>query len=279
MKSGKLKFFLLFSLAIIYLLFDIYFPQANLQVDFLAIGQGNAVLMQTPSGQTILFDGGPDNTLLTELGEVLPWWKRRIDYVLISHYHADHFAGLLELAEHYRLGEVIVTGHQPSNDLLFQLWQNKIAEYNIKVTVAYPGEKWELGNNLSWQVLSADAGQQDYNDNSLVVRVSYGQMDWLFPGDLTALKEKEVLASGFTLDSEVLNVGHHGSKYSSSPDWLQAISPELCLIQSEEGNSFGHPHQELLQRLEEVNCRVERNDQQGRITVFSDGQDWWIKAR
>ena len=279
MKLKSIKFIFITAVLIIgWLGFGLWRSNNYLQAHFLNIGQGTAVLIRTQSGVNILVDAGPDNLLLAELGEVLHWWDRRLDYVIISHHHADHIGGLIELARRYQIGEVLTTDHHPDQDLLYGLWQAEISKHQIKVTEVEVGASWQVGENLSWQILSADDYHEEYNDNSLVLRLTYGQIDWLFPGDLTSAKELDVLLAGWPLAAEILNVGHHGSKYSSSLEWLRAIQPKLCIIQSGLGNKFGHPHQEAINRLNQVGCQVWRNDQQGKITTWSYGQDYWVKS-
>ena len=249
----------------------------NLQLHFLDIGQGDAILIRTPSGHNILIDGGADNLLLPKMAEVLPWWDNTIDYIVISHYHADHMMGLMELLNKYKVGEILVTAHQPEEDLLFQVWQQALSKHNLESRIVSPGEIWQLTNDLSWQVLLADDHHEDFNSNSLILKLNFKEIDILFTGDLPITEEESLLRGNFNLQSEILKIGHHGSKHSSSQEFLQAVQPELCVIQSGEGNKFGHPTQEALDRLEQVNCQVLRNDQRGTISVFSDGQQYWTR--
>jgi len=256
------------------LFFSLNKKDDNLVVSFLNIGQGDAILIQMPQGENILIDGGEDNLLLSEVAKALPWWERKIDYIIISHYHADHITGLMELLNKYEVEHILTTNHRPVEDLLYQEWLVALARHNLKETIVQRGEKFILDDNLFWQVLLADDYHEDYNDNSLVVRLSFGKIDYLFMGDLSSEQEEKLINSPLIIDSEILKVGHHGSKYSSGEDFLAVIKPELCVIQSGEGNKFGHPHQEAIDRLQAVNCHIEYNQLSGLITVISDGQDW-----
>lgn len=251
--------------------------EKKLEIYFLDIGQGDAILIRTPEGKNILIDGGPDNLLLYRLGEFLPWWERKIDYLVISHYHADHMLGLIELLDKYQVNNVLVSAHQPEGDFLFDLWQKKLLAKNVKPQIVKAGEKFLFTDDLFFQVLSADFNHEDYNDNSVVIKLTYQQIDLLLTGDFTSVEEEDLLKSSFDLASEILKVGHHGSKYSSSAEFLVRVQPELCLIQLGQDNSFGHPHPELLERLAEIHCQVFRNDLLGTIKVVSDGSTWQIK--
>ncbi len=264
------KLILIFILIILIILFFSIKPDNNLAVHFLDIGQGDAILIRTPDGQNILIDGGPDNLLLHQVAAYLPWWERTIDYVVISHYHADHMMGLPALLDKYEIKNILVTSHQP-DDFLYKTWQEKLQANNLKPQIVNKGEKFIINNNLSWQVLSADSYHEDYNNNSLVIKLSHGNIDFLFTGDLATEGEEILLQTNFDLDSEILKIGHHGSKYSSSPEFLQAVNPEFCIIQYGDDNKFGHPHQETIERLQDINCQIERW-----VSVFSDGQDYWF---
>ena len=251
-------------------------PRDNyLEVDFLDIGQGDATLIRTPQGQNILIDGGPDNSLLSQVAASLPWWEREIDYVIVTRWHEDHFAGLIELFNKYKVKNILATGHQPSEDFLYQTWLAALAKHGLSTQVLEPGQKFIVSTDLYWQVLSADTSHEDYNENSLVVRLTFDQVDFLFMGDLPSGGENKLLAQDWNLDSEILKVGHHGSKYSSGSDFLQAVEPELCIIESGVDNKFGHPHQEALGRLRDIGCQI-WNTQDGPLKLISDGQSWAV---
>jgi len=274
---NKLKIIIGVILLLLILFFSLNKNNNNLMVSFLDIGQGDAILIQAPTGQNILIDGGADNKLLSEIAKNLPWWERKIDYLIISHYHADHIMGLMELLNKYEVEHILTTGHQPTDDFLYQIWIDALTAHNLRETIVQPGEKFILNNNLSWQVLLADGYHEDYNENSLVMRLRFGRIDYLFMGDLPSTQESKLLQSPFILESEIFKVGHHGSQYSSGQDFLAAVSPELCIIQSGQGNKFGHPHQEALDRLRTIGCQIEQNQFRGTINIISDGQNWLIR--
>jgi competence protein ComEC len=272
---SKLKIIIPFILIILIILF-LSLKSANyLEVYFLDIGQGDAILIRTPDGQNILIDGSADNLLLSQVANNLPWWERTIDYVIISHYHADHMMGLPALLDKYQVKNILVTSHEP-DDFLYKVWQEKLVQHNLVPQIVNRGEQFIINNNLSWQILSADNYHEDYNNNSLVIKLSYDDIDFLFTGDLPSEGEEILLAHNFDLDSEILKVAHHGSKYSSSQEFLQAVSPEVCVIQVGEDNKFNHPHPDALHRLDNINCQVKRNDLEGTISIYSDGQTYWL---
>ncbi|RJQ35200.1 MBL fold metallo-hydrolase [Candidatus Parcubacteria bacterium] len=270
---NKLKtVFLLIVVGLGVLFYTLKTEVNDLEINFFAIGQGDAILIRTPEGQNILIDGGPDNLLLYHLGETLPWWERTIDYLVITHYHADHYLGFPELLKKYRVKNILVTAHQP-DDFLYSIWQQALVENNLKPSIVLAGEKFVVSDDLSWQVLLADYNHEDFNENSLVLRLTYGNTNFLFAGDLPISGEQKLLSLGFDLSSQVLKVGHHGSKYSSGSDFLSAVDPDICVIQSGQDNKFGHPHQEALVRLAQANCLIFDTQNGDSIKLISDGQN------
>ncbi|MBT4849984.1 MBL fold metallo-hydrolase [Candidatus Parcubacteria bacterium] len=242
-----------------------------LEVDFLDVGQGDAILIKTPTGKNILIDGGADNKLLSQLADNLAWWEREIDYLVITHFHADHIMGLPELLNKYKVKNILVSNHQ-TKDFLYQLWSDRLIEKKLSAQIVGAGERFVIAEDLYWQVLSADDYHEDYNDNSVVIRLTHGSIDFLFTGDLPTTGEDKILATDLVLESEVLKIGHHGSKYSSGEEFLKAVSPQICVIQSGKDNKFGHPHPETINRLTNIGCQIKDTQNQGLIKIFSDGQ-------
>lgn len=251
------------------LFFSIYKDNNKLKLYFLDIGQGDAILIRTPEGQNILIDGGEDNRLLSEIAKALPWWERQIDYLVITHYHADHMMGLPELLNKYKVKNILVTAHQP-DDFLYNLWIDKLDEQDITSTIVYAGDKFIINDDLYWQILLADSNHEDYNENSVVIRLSYKGQGFLFTGDLGIEGEENLLALDMDISADYLKVGHHGSRYSSSEAFLQAVEPKICIIQSGVDNKFGHPHQEALDRLRATGCQIMDTQDLGLISFEID---------
>ena len=241
----------------------------NLSVHFLDVGQGDAIFIRTPEGQNILIDGGEDNKLLSEISKVLPWWEKRINYLIITHYHADHMMGLPELLNKYKIKNVLITAHQP-DDFLYQILVEKLVEQNIKPTIVKAGDRFVVSEDLYWQVILSDSHHEDYNENSLVIRLSYKDQDFMFMGDLGIEGEAKILASGMDISSEYLKVGHHGSRHSSSEEFLEAVKPQICIIQSGLDNKHDHPHIETIDRLKDVGCKIFDNQNLGLISFEID---------
>ena len=265
------KYIIIILLILSFLLFSLE-DDNSLKVNFLDIGQGDSILLSV-NDINILIDGGPDNILLHRLGEVLPWYERKIDYLVISHYHADHFVGFIELIDKYEIVEVLVTCHEP-DDFLYHIFMNKLKEKNLKINIINKGDRYIISEGVYFDIILADCVHEDYNDNSIVLKFKYYNTDILFTGDLTSLQEVNILDQD--LESEILKVGHDGSRWSSSKEFLEAIQPKVCIIQSGRDNSFGHPHKEAIERLENIGCEVYNNQFNGTITLISDGDEYFI---
>jgi len=252
-------------------------PDGQLHVRFLDVGQGDAALITLPRGQQVLIDGGPSPTaLLSELGRAMPFWDRNIELVILSHPDEDHLMGLVGLLERYQVDRVIDSITDAESNLSLQ-WQQLLREKNTPVQQAHAGRSVDLGEGAYLEVLYPQPGllAQDVsniNNASTVLRLVYGQVSFLFTGDLEEEGEDTLLQSGHSLDSTVLKVSHHGAKEATTNLFLQAVDPQLAVI-SVGGNRFGHPAQETLARLADV--PVLRTDRTGTVDVRTDGVTCW----
>ena len=243
---------------------------AKLEVNFLDVGQGDAALIKTPAGRTILIDGGPDNKVLWRLGENLPFYRRRLDLVIFSHYHEDHVTGLIEILKRYRVKKIIYadnkSGVTATAAILIKEAQTKkipIASINSQATLS-------LGDNCALVFLSPTAlGVKIDPNNSLVVKLNCAGEKFLFVGDNSAVVEKALLTSGFALKADVLKAAHHGSNSASSAAFLQAVNPSLLAISVGADNKFGHPSPQTLERAAALDIDIKRTDQLGSVKIFS----------
>jgi len=249
-------------------------PDGRLHVYFLDVGQGDAILVQAPDGRQILVDGGPSPTaLLNELGDVLPFWDRSLDLVVLTHPDGDHITGLIPLLDRYRVGKVLDV---PQSDTAPEAapWLKGLAALSVPRTVAQRGMRLPVGD-LGVTVLHPGPVQltgtaSDDNNNAIVLRLDYGQTSFILTGDAESEAEADMIAAGLPLRADVLKVGHHGSNGASSPAFIAAVAPSLAVIPVGAENKFGHPHPAVLERLGGV--EVLRTDQNGRIEVVSDGE-------
>jgi competence protein ComEC len=256
-------------------------PDEELHVSFLDIGQGDAILIQR-GNQQVLIDGGPSpQTLTRELGERMPFWDRTIELVVLTHPHDDHLSGLVEVLKRYNVEQVLYPDFDCDSSL-YEEWCRLIAEKDIASTPAQAGQEIDLGEGVTMSVLHPPAtlleGTDSYlNNNSAVLRLSLGRVSFLLTGDIEWEAEFRLIGEGVELDCTVLKVAHSGSYSSTTPEFLAAASPQLAVI-SVGDNSYGHPHNEVVERLEtslgEEN--VFRTDEQGTIEFITDGEELWV---
>lgn len=242
----------------------------KLQVAFLDVGQGDAVLVRTPGGLNALIDGGPDQLVLSRLSKVLPWWERTIDLMILTHAHDDHFAGLEAVLKHYTVRELVVSSQAMA--LPKEFW-DLAQERQIKIQLFQVGNTINLGG-AKLDVLWPEAEPyRDINDTSLVIKLSYGNKKFWLTGDSGILVEETLLAKGLVESVDVLKVGHHGSDTANSEAYLQTLKPKYSVISVGEGNKLGLPNQRIIRRLERLETEILRTDELGTIVFSTDGQN------
>lgn len=270
----RLVFGLVCLVAVIWLILRAS-PDGRLHVWFLDVGQGDAILIQTPDGQQILVDGGPSpGALLDELGEVLPFWDRSLDLVVLTHADADHVSGLLPLLERFEVATA-VDSIGPGEEGA-EAWLAATSAARVTRQPVASGTRIEAGSVALTVLNTRDplADLEAGNNGSVVLRLDYGANSVLLTGDAEAEAEEMMLAGSWLLRADVLKVGHHGSAASTSAEFLDAVDPGLAVISVGAENHFGHPAPELLQRLDDI--EVLRTDERGRIELVSDGTGWRV---
>lgn len=262
--------------ALLFVLLSRHHRQApQMVVDYLDVGQGDSILITLPAGFQILVDGGPDQSVLSELRKVMPVRDRNIDLIVSTHGDADHLAGLVDVLKDYEVG-LVLQPDAPKNTALYRAWQELLAGRNQPIQSVNGKMDLALPDNAVLHLLHPTprtyAPGEPANNASIVFRLDYGQTRWLFTGDIEGLIERRlVMTSAADLDSDVLKVPHHGSKTSSSPDFVAAVSPAVSVVQVGAKNRYGHPNVGALDRLKAVESLIWRTDQEGTITLKSDG--------
>lgn len=253
--------------------------ERELTVSFLDVGQGDAIFIETPSGKQLLVDGGPNLSVLRSLGRKMRFYDRNIDIVLPTHADADHVGGLPEIYRRFKVAYSAlpaVGGESVAYQALIKAVEDERSEF----TKLYRGQVVDFGDGVIMEVLfpPREAVGMGTNESSLVARLVYGDVVFLLTGDASDQAENYLaLLEGGELEANVLKVGHHGSNTSSSAPFLSAASPEYAIISAGCGNRYGHPHEEVLERLEAVEAEVLSTCEEGTITFVSDGQDVILK--
>ncbi|MCK8519317.1 MBL fold metallo-hydrolase [Methanoculleus sp. 7T] len=246
-------------------------PGADLVVHFIDVGQGDSVLVEFRD-KTMLIDAGERNA-----GERVVAYLRahdvgELDVVVATHAHSDHIGGLGDVISAFPVGRFVDSG-QPHPTATYENLLALVEERGIPYTVAERGQTIALDPDL--EILVENPGPQplgDINEDSVVLKVTYGGVSYLFTGDAGRPAEESMMESGLNLDADVLKVGHHASRYASSAEFLTAVSPEISVVFVGEGNDYGHPHEEALKRLQAVGSRIYRTDRDGTVVVATDGR-------
>ncbi len=279
-KSAKSKFFYLSGLLLILLIVFVtclYYSVHKLTVNFFDIGQGDSALIILPNKQTILIDGGPDNTVLRRLGDSLPFYQRQIDLIIFSHYHRDHITGLIEVLNRYKVKEIIYAPSHFDSSLLRTLWRTIKEQKVTTVPIPRTAQLYLSPNCFLYFLNPQILWVKNDQNNSLIVRLSCQGKIFLFSGDNNALVEKKLVNYAWDIKADVLKISHHGSKTASSKLFLQKVNPDLAIISLGLDNRFGHPNQVVLDRLNELGIPFRRTDQSGSVKIVILGENSYKK--
>lgn len=251
-------------------------PQ-NLKIHFIDVGQGDSCLIITPQNKTILIDGGGSTNSDFDVGEstLIPYILDRgftkIDIVIISHFDLDHISGILTLLQELRVGKVYIS-KQIEDSSNYQNFLEIVNEKKIKVYEVKAGNRIHIEKNLYFDVLwpmDEQITTNILNNNAIVCNFHYKDFSMLFTGDIEEIAEKKILElySKKLLKANILKVGHHGSKTSSTSEFINAVKPQIAVIGVGKNNKFGHPNDGVLQRLNDLNCKIFRTDINGEISI------------
>ena len=257
-------------------------PDNQLHVSFLDVGQGDAILIQTPNHQDILVDGGPSAQAISQqLSKHLPFWDRTIELVVLTHPHEDHLTGLLEVLQRYKVKQVLYldTSYTLPDELE---WLNLIQQKHIKSTLATAGQEIDLGTkDTTLEVINPTPGSSvPAMDNGIVLKLSDEKISFLLTSDISADAEHDLITQRADVRCTVLKVAHHGSNDSSTAAFLAVADPKLAVISVGADNTFGHPGVDTLQRLADVvgADNIYRTDKNGTVECITDGTRLWVRT-
>ncbi|MEF3691910.1 MAG: ComEC/Rec2 family competence protein [Candidatus Moraniibacteriota bacterium] len=259
--------FLIFTSLLLGLIILSLKKSQQLEVSFLNVGQGDAILIESGNRQVLIDAGKNGRTVLEKLGEEMPFWDRTLETVIITHPDLDHYGGLGDILKYYQVESVLKTEAENTAEE----WQeakrdiekekSMVLNSTFGSTIVFPnGAKLEIIYPFS----KVEQSPEDKNDTSIVARLDFGENRFLFTGDLSQAGEAELLKYGADISADILKVGHHGSKSSSSDKFIQKINPQQAII-SVGKNSYGHPHPEVLERLESNSVKIWRTDESGTV--------------
>lgn len=273
-------------------------PDGKLHVYFFDVGQGDSVLIVTPAGRQVLVDGGPGAESATRaLAGPLPFWDRSLDLVVLTHLDADHSRGLLEVLDRYQVSATrghpgvgrlsgVLVGEEDRESALYAQWRDMLDRRKLKVIPVWAGYQVILEKGVTLEVLNPPptpfrGSSADQNNNGVVLRLAYGYASFLLTADIQSEAERYLASVTPTLESVVLKVPHHGSKTSTTAEFLQRAKPSWAVISAGAGNRLGHPHPEVMARLEQMLgvAKIYQTSQRGTIEFISDGRQLWVETQ
>lgn len=259
--------------------------RGKLTVSFLDVGQGDALYIEAPNGNQVLIDGGRGRQTLRALGRVMPFWDRSLDLVIATHPDQDHTGGLPDVLSRMRIDGVVTT-ENTSTTGAYEAFENEIQKERATRVLARAGERIVLDEGVVLEILSPDRDVTGWETNtaSIVAKLSYGTKSFLFTGDAPQEIEKYIVGKNVhtelgssKMNSTVLKLGHHGSRTSTSRMFLSVVNPSYAIISAGKENSYGHPHKEVTELLDEFNIPYLNTADVGTITFVTDGEDMSVK--
>lgn len=278
-----LIFLALLALAI----WSVYFqePDKNLHIYILDVGQGDAILIQKENYQ-ILIDGGPDDSVIAQLGKVMPIEDRKIEEIILTHPHADHVGGFSEIISRYKVDKVRYSGidyeSNTYNNFLAEIKTRNILTSRPKigeVETIFDNEPFEGRITFLWPGEKVDGYKDNLNNTSEVFRFDYGNFSAIFPGDCEIECWQEITRENKNLISNIvfLKVSHHGSRNGTTDQIINSINPKIAAVSLAKKNKFGFPHKEAMDALQKISADIYRTDLLGTIDLSTNGNSWQIK--
>ncbi len=245
------------------------------------VGQGDGLIIITPSHQTILVDGGPKTDFDLQVAQRLPWFDRQIDLVVSTHPDSDHLTGLTSVLQHYQVKRIIYAGVKDDSKG-YQAFLKLAQDKNTELVAVSAGDQVDLGHQVKI-VVEAPVGScsglipKVVHDCNVVTKLIYDKTSALLTGDTDFDEETAMVASKEDLHAQVLKVAHHGSHYATSESFLQAVNPKYAVISVGANNHYGHPSASVISELKDAGVATYRTDQLGAVVFTSDGQNWSVK--
>lgn len=273
-KQWVLSHLLLAGLLVLVLIPFFEMVNRDLKLAFLDVGQGDAILIQTPEFKNILIDAGPDSRIVDRLGEEMGFFEKKIDLFIMTHPDRDHYAGILDVLRQYEIQSIMLTGIANS-DFLYEEFLDLAKKKEVQFVFPKSIQDVQIGKRLFLDILYPFESQsligqkvKDKNNTSIVLRLveqREGKLKSLalLNGDAGVEQEYEIMLSGQNVTSEVLKLGHHGSKTSSLKAFLEAVDPKMAVVSAGEDNQFGHPHPEVIEKVD--NILVQNTAKEGTI--------------
>ncbi|MFU0824931.1 MBL fold metallo-hydrolase [Clostridium bovifaecis] len=247
---------------------SLVFPSKDkLLVHFIDVDQGDAILIQF-NDKNLLIDSGPENK------KALSYLKRqkikKLDYVVATHPHDDHIGSMSSIIKNFNVGKFYAP-KVISNTDAFKDMVSTLNQKQLKISSITSETKLYLNKDLYCYIIPTNLNYDNLNNYSLIIKIVYGNTSFLFSGDAEVLREEEILNKGYNINADVIKIGHHGSKSSTSQKYLDEVNPKVAIISCGKGNDYGHPHKETLLKLKEKGIITFRTDVHKTVILESDG--------
>lgn len=247
-----------------------------MQVHFLDVGQGLSIVVQI-GDEVLIYDGGERDASSFVVSYIRDLGVSEIDYMISSHYDSDHVSGLIGCLNAFDVKNVIGSNYE-HDSRLYTSFMDAVEAEGLKMQYPGVGTKYNFGDAVITILAPKEIGK-DSNANSVAIKLSYGESDFIFTGDADYGSEREMVASGINLDCEVLSLAHHGSSSGNSSLFLEKTNPLSVVISCAKNNGYGHPHVEVVELLEAMEVDVFRSDVQGTVIATTDGKNiTWSEA-
>ena len=254
---------------------------SKLEVSFLDVGQGDAILVTTPSGKQMLIDGGPTHKILEEVSHHVSYFDRTIDVIVATHPDADHVTGLIPILEKYAVDTIVLSPSEGQTGI-YEDAKKYTHRENAKIHIGAAGDVIDFGDGVIAKILYPSkkyiVKKEDTNDASVSMVIIYGSHSFLLTGDLATTREQALISTELPRNITVYKAGHHGSKYSSGEQLLSYIKPEYAVISAGKENKYGHPNPEAIERLQKYSKEILSTIDKGAITFRTDGKSMEVKT-
>ncbi|MGP4108210.1 ComEC/Rec2 family competence protein [Virgibacillus sp. L01] len=255
---------------------NVHGEQTELDVHFIDVGQGDSILVQTPSDKNILIDGGPPDAGKEVVAFLEEHNVEKIDLLIATHPDIDHIGGLTRVMKSFEVERIIDSGKLHSTKT-YAKYISQILKQRIPVEIAKQNTLIQIDPLFKIRILNTHTGNKDNNESSIALKISFKETDFLLMGDVEKEQEKKLLKR-YNLQSEIIKVAHHGSSTSTSTEFLEEVSPELAILTYSEKNDYGHPVDRVIKNLIKVNAAIYSTAVFGDITISTDGESYLIIA-
>jgi len=248
--------------------------QPNMKVHFINVGQGDSILIQTPSNKTILIDGGPPEAGKKVVAYLKKQKVHKIDLLIATHPDIDHIGGLTHVMKSVEVAKILDSGKLYSTKT-YARYMKEIDKQKIPLEVAKENELIKLDKRMKIRVLNTYSGKKSNNQSSIALKVSFKEMDFLFMADVEREQEKKLL-SKYNLEADIVKVAHHGSKTSSSLAFFQEVKPKVAILTYSKANNYGHPVDRVIKNLNKINAQIYSTAVFGDVVISTNGESYFI---